>query len=90
MRWSEIVGRKVTKRKPLAEDAPVGKDRAIDGVPKAISDPFFRGLDDAMQGRTMSVDVTLAEGRRRIAAYRKKQNQSADTIVDDPNNARSK
>jgi hypothetical protein len=57
----------------LAEDAPVGKDRTIDGVPKAVSDPFFRGLDDAMHGRTMSVDVTLAEGRRRIAAYKSKK-----------------
>ena len=90
MRWTEIMERNVADCKPLEEDVPSGNPRMIDGVPKAVSDPFFRGLDDAMNGRTMSVDVTLSEGRRRIAAYRNKNKKPADKIVDDPNNIRSK
>ncbi len=67
MLWNKIA-RRLVDRKPVAEHVPVGNDRAIAGVQKAISDPFFRGLDDAAQERTMSVDVTLAEGRRRVNA----------------------
>ena len=64
----------------LTEDLPNARP-ILEGVPQAVADAFFRGLDDAKHGRTVSVDSALAEGRRRIAGFRAKKKKSQ---VSDP------
>ena len=43
---------------------------APEGVPPEIAKAFLQGLDDVRNGRTVSVEQTLAEGRLRIASHR--------------------
>jgi hypothetical protein len=41
------------------------------GVPTDIARAFRQGLDDVKHNRVVSVETAIAEGRRRVAAYRK-------------------
>jgi hypothetical protein len=58
--------------KAIAEDASLTQPEDFKGVPETVAQAFFRGLDDVKRGRTMPVQSALAEGRRRIADFRKR------------------
>jgi len=65
----------VVVEKSLKEDE-FGRHRRFDGVPQRLTEAFFRGLEDVKQGRVVSIDATLAEGRRLLAEYRAKKNKN--------------
>jgi hypothetical protein len=48
------------------------------GVPDHIAQAFRRGLDDVKHGRVVSVEAAIAEGRRRVAEYRRAGTKQAD------------
>jgi len=65
-------------------EAKVRIEARQQNVPPHIIDAFFQGLDDVEQGRIMSIDETLAEGRRMIAEYRAKARVVMGADADDP------
>ena len=53
-----------------AKNSTKPKRKMPKGVPAAVNAAFFRGLDDVEQGRTVSVESAVTEGRRRLTEFR--------------------
>ena len=57
---------------------PVSQTTEFEGVPQDVVDAFLQGLDDVKHGRVVSIDETLAEGRRLIEEYRRRRDTGTD------------